>query len=144
MYIADVGQQDWEEINVVALDEGGANLGWAYREGSSCFSSPECEETETVLPVAEYGHSDGCSVTGGYVYRGGAIPELSGTYFYSDWCTGWIRSFRYENGTAVDLAEWPELDPGQVTTFGTDGFGELYIGTWSGQVWKLVPVRAET
>ena len=144
MYIADVGQQDWEEINVVALDAGGANFGWAYREGSRCFSSPECEETDTVLPVVEYGHQEGCSVTGGYVYRGGAIPELAGTYFYSDWCTGWIRSFRYDNRAAADLEEWSALQPGQVNTFGIDGFGELYIGTWSGEVWKLVPIRAES
>ncbi|MDJ0924238.1 MAG: PQQ-dependent sugar dehydrogenase [Acidimicrobiia bacterium] len=144
MFIADVGQQDWEEVNVVSLDQGGANFGWAYREGSRCFSHPECEETETVLPVVEYGHSDGCSITGGYVYRGADIPELNGTYFYSDWCTGWIRSFRYEGGAAVDVREWPELDPGQVNTFGVDGFGELYIGTWGGDVWKLVPIRAET
>jgi glucose/arabinose dehydrogenase len=144
MYIADVGQQDWEEIDVVALDEGGANFGWAYREGSRCFSSPECEETETILPVVEYGHQDGCSVTGGYVYRGDAIPELRGTYFYSDWCTGWVRSFRYDDGEAVDLEEWSDLNPGQVNTFGVDSSGELYIGTWGGEVWKLVPVRAES
>lgn len=143
MYIGDVGQQDWEEISVISLDSPGANFGWAYREGSRCFSSPECEETETVFPAVEYDHSEGCSVTGGVVYRGAAIPELRGTYFYSDWCQGWIRSFRYEDGEAVDLQEWPELDPGQVNTFGTDGAGELYIGTWGGEVWKLVPVRAE-
>lgn len=143
MYIGDVGQQDWEEVDVISLDDGGANLGWAYREGSRCFSSPQCEETETVLPVVEYPHAEGCSITGGYVYRGDEIPELNGVYFYSDWCQGWVRSFRYEDGQAVDLTEWPELDPGQVNTFGIDGFGELYIGTWGGEVWKLVPVRAD-
>ena len=143
MYIGDVGQQDWEEVDVISLDEGGANFGWAYREGSRCFSSPDCEETETVFPVLEYSHADGCSITGGHVYRGDEIPELDGVYFYADWCQGWVRSFRYENGQAVDPQEWPELDPGQVNTFGVDGLGELYIGTWGGEVWKLVPVRAD-
>ena len=143
IYIADVGQQDWEEVNVLPLDGGGANLGWAIREASRCFSSPACEETETVFPVLEYPHSEGCSITGGSVYRGAAIPELHGVYFYSDWCTGWIKSFRYENGEAVDLQQWPELDPGQVNTFGTDASGELYIGTWGSKVWRLSPIRAE-
>jgi glucose/arabinose dehydrogenase len=144
MYIGDVGQQEWEEIDVIALDTGGINLGWAFREGSHCFSSPECEEIDSVFPVVEYSHSEGCSVTGGYVYRGADIPELTGHYFYADWCQGWVRSFRYDGSEAVDLQDWPELDPGQVNTFGTDGFGELYMGTWSGEVWKLVPVRAES
>lgn len=144
MYIGDVGQEKWEEVNVIPLDQGGANLGWAYREGSKCFSSPECDTTESVLPVIEYPHAEGCSVTGGNVYRGAAIPELHGVYFYSDWCQGWIRSFRYEAGEAVDLQSWSELKPGQVNTFGTDGFGELYIASWGGAVWKLVAVRADS
>ena len=144
MYIGDVGQERWEEINVVSLDTAGANLGWAYWEGSTCFSSPECDETDSVLPVVEYAHSDGCSVTGGNVYRGAAIPELHGVYFYSDWCQSWVRSFRYEDGAAVDLQSWPELKPGQVNTYGTDGLGELYLASWGGAVWKLVPVRAES
>jgi glucose/arabinose dehydrogenase len=144
VYIGDVGQERWEEVNVIPLDQGGANLGWAYREGSKCFSNPECEETESVLPVVEYPHAEGCSITGGTVYRGDAIPELNGVYFYSDWCQGWIRSFRYVDGEAADLQGWPDLDPGQVNTFGTDGFGELYIGTWGGEVWKLIPIRADS
>ncbi len=143
IYIADVGQAAWEEITVLPLTAGGANLGWAYREGSACFNSPECEETDTVLPTVEYSHGEGCSITGGIVYRGEAIPELHGTYFYSDWCRGWIRSFRFADGAATDEQDWPDLDPGQVNTFGTDGLGELYVGTWGGDVLKLVPVRAE-
>jgi glucose/arabinose dehydrogenase len=144
IYIGDVGQERWEEVSVIPLDQGGANFGWAYREGSKCFSSPECDETESVLPVVEYPHAEGCSVTGGNVYRGAAIPELHGVYFYSDWCQSWVRSFRYEGGEALDLQSWPELKPGQVNTYGTDGFGELYLGSWGGAVWKLVPVRAES
>lgn len=143
IFIGDVGQESWEEIDVLSLDAAGSNLGWAYMEGNHCFSSPECTETESVPPVIEYPHSEGCSVTGGHVYRGSAIPELHGVYFYADWCFGWVRSFRFEDGEAVDIQNWSELDPGQVTTFGIDGFGELYVGTWGGMVWKLVPIRAE-
>jgi len=96
-----------------------------------------------VLPTVEYDHGEGCSISGGSVYRGDAIPELHGAYFYADWCRGWVRSFRYENDEAVDLRDWSELEPGQVNTFGTDATGELYLGTWGGPVWKLVPIRAD-
>jgi hypothetical protein len=142
MYIGDVGQQDREEVDVVGLDEPGANFGWAYLEGTLCFSAPECREVPTTPPVVEYDHTEGCSITGGVVYRGPAIPELDGTYFYGDWCQGWVRSFRYVDGAVTDERDWPELDVGQLNTFGTDGAGELYLGTWEGQVWKLVPLRA--
>jgi hypothetical protein len=142
MYIGDVGQADFEEIDVVALDDPGANFGWIYMEGSMCFRAPECRDVPTILPVIDYPHSEGCSVTGGAVYRGVAIPELDGIYFYADWCSGWIRSFRYEDGEATEQQKWPELGVGQVNTFGTDGAGEMYLGTWDGKVWKLVPVRA--
>jgi hypothetical protein len=143
MYIGDVGQADREEIDVVSLSDGGANFGWIYREGSMCFRAPECNDTETVLPIVEYSHSEGCSVTGGIVYRGQEIPELHGVYFYADWCRRWIGSFEYADGEASDIKRWPELEAGQVNTFGIDGFGELYMGSWAGEVWKLVPIRAE-
>jgi len=141
IYIGDVGQADFEEIDVVGLDEPGANFGWIYMEGSMCFRAPECRDVPTIPPVIDYPHSEGCSVTGGAVYRGAAIPELDGTYFYADWCFGWIRSFRYVDGEVTEQQKWPELDVGQVNTFGTDTAGEMYLGTWDGKVWKLVPVR---
>ncbi len=143
MYIGDVGQADWEEIDVISIDDAGANFGWIYLEGSMCFRAPECRDVPTVLPVLEYSHAEGCSVTGGVVYRGEAIPELDGTYFYADWCRGWMRSFRYDDGEVVDEREWDELEPGQVNTFGVDGSGEMYIGNWSGQLLKLVPIRSD-
>ncbi len=142
VYIGDVGQADREEIDVISLEEAGANFGWIYLEGSMCFRAPECRDVETVLPVIEYSHSEGCSVTGGVVYRGEAIPELNGTYFYSDWCRGWLRSFRYSDGEVSEETEWGELEPGQVNTFGVDSNGELYLANWEGVVWRLVPVRA--
>ena len=109
-----------------------------------CFRAPECSNTESVLPVHEYTHDDGCSITGGIVYRGTDIPELEGTYFYADWCRSNLRSFRYVDGEATEQKTWDELAPGQVNTFGTDGLGELYVGTWEGKVWKLEAIRGDT
>jgi hypothetical protein len=92
------------------------------------------------LPVLEYGHNEGCSITGGYVYRGTAIPDLQGKYFYGDYCRGWVRSFRYSAGTATELTDWPTLQPGgSITSFGEDSSGELYIISAAGGVYKVVP-----
>jgi hypothetical protein len=93
------------------------------------------------LPVLDYDHSGGnCSVTGGYVYRGAAIPSLHGTYFYADYCAGWIRSFRYQDGQVTGQTEWPSLSPGEnITSFGEDALGEIYILTAQGGVYRIVP-----
>jgi hypothetical protein len=91
------------------------------------------------LPVLDYDHSNGCSVTGGYVYRGSAIPELIGTYLYGDYCGGWVRSFRFSGGQAIEPREWPEPRPGgSVTSFGQDAAGELYVLTSEGGVYRIV------
>lgn len=142
-YVADVGQDDREEITVVSLEDGGANLGWSLLEGSLCFSERNCDPKGTVLPTLEYTHDDGCSVTGGFVYRGSAIPELFGHYFYSDWCSGWIRSFVFDGETATDQQDWTDQTgvPGQVNTFGVDNAGELYLATWSGSLYRFVAER---
>ena len=88
---------------------------------------------------SSYGHDAGCSISGGFVYRGAAIPALQGHYFYSDFCSGWVRSFRYENGEAVDQFQWPTLAPGgNVPGFGRDAAGELYIMSAGGSVFKIV------
>ncbi|HEV8454371.1 MAG TPA: hypothetical protein VGQ24_05745, partial [Gemmatimonadales bacterium] len=109
-------------------------------EGRHCFEHDQCDQTGLTLPVLEYSHSDGCSVIGGYVYRGAAIPRLQGTYFYADYCRGWVRSFRVEGGMAVEETDWPALRPGgQVTSFGEDAAGELYLLTQQGGVFKIVP-----
>ena len=144
LYIGDVGQNQWEEIDVASAADPGLNYGWPIMEGTNCFSSSSSCATEgLVLPVTEFSHGDGCSVTGGYVYRGEAIPELNGRYFYSDYCGGWLRSFVYENGAATDpqdhTAEVGSLR--NVTSFGTDAFGEIYVTTSGGDVWKLVAER---
>jgi hypothetical protein len=143
LYIADVGQQEWEEISVSPAADGsgrGRNFGWSIMEGPACFRDAPCEDAGFELPVLSYSHSVGCSVSGGFVYRGAAIPALQGHYFYSDFCRGWVRSFRFENGSAVDQFQWPTLAPGgSVPSFGRDAAGELYVTTASGAVFKIVP-----
>jgi glucose/arabinose dehydrogenase len=141
LYIADVGQDNLEEVDVAPHgSSGGENYGWRIMEGSSCYQSSGCDRTGLVLPVLEYSHSDGCSITGGYVYRGQAIPALRGTYFYSDYCNGWIRSFRYRSGQASDQREWSALKTsGSVTSFGEDAAGELYVLIAAGNVYRIAP-----
>lgn len=141
LYIADVGQESWEEVNVLSLNEGGANLGWPSAEGNRCFLDSDCDLGAFAAPVVEYGHDEGCSITGGHVYRGTKIPELHGHYFYSDWCGGWLRSFRYQDGEAADLTDWAVEGAGQVNAFGVDPDGELLIANYAGEIHRIVPVR---
>jgi len=141
LYIGDVGQGSREEIDAVSRTESrGANFGWNTMEGLSCFGAATCEQQGLTLPVLDYGHGGGaCSVTGGHVYRGTAIPNLRGTYFYADYCAGWVRSFRLEGGTVTDPRDWDALAPGgQITSFGEDANGEIYLMTSAGRVAKIV------
>jgi hypothetical protein len=94
--------------------------------------------TGLTLPVLEYDHSQGCSITGGFVYRGAAIPELAGHYLYSDYCTGFLRSFRLSSGQAVDQRTWAIGSIGNVFSFGLDAAGELYMLTALGRVHRIV------
>ncbi|TFG64574.1 MAG: glucose dehydrogenase [Gemmatimonadales bacterium] len=126
LYVADVGQNRWEEITVVRPGDGGANLGWNVVEAEECFGEALCDLTEFLAPHVFYGHDEGCSVTGGHVYRG-KIDEWRGVYFYSDYCDGWLRSFRFANGSATEQTQWDVPEVGDVTSFGEDGAGELYV-----------------
>ena len=127
VYIADVGEDRFEEVDVAASNQPGVNYGWSITEGSACFSSTSCDPSGQTLPVLEYDHSMGCSITGGYVYRGPAIPDLQGRYFYSDFCTGFLRSFRFSNGVAMERIDWNIPRPGNVFSFGEDANRELYV-----------------
>lgn len=143
VYIADVGQNSFEEVSVTELRQG-LNFGWPITEGRACFRPPSgCDTEGLTLPVVEVSHGDAgtCSITGGIVYRGSAIPEIRGEYFYSDFCGGYLRSFHLEDGAAVGT-DWTDQVgvAGSVSGFGIDGEGEMYVTTRE-ELLKVVAVR---
>jgi len=143
VYIGDVGQERWEEINVVGLDGAGTNFGWFETEGAECFRG-DCDRAGLTDPVLQYSHDEGCSVTGGSVYRGAAIPELNGHYFFADWCGGLVRSFRLtDQGQVADQLDWSEdlAALGQVTSFGRANDDELLAINWAGELFRIVAKR---
>jgi hypothetical protein len=159
LWVADVGQNIWEEIDFeLASDPGGRNYGWRLMEGMHCFNPPDnCDDGDPPLtyPIHEFDHGGGrCSVTGGYVYRGSAVPQIYGAYFFADFCSNQIWSLRYDGETVSELTErTSELAPGggltlgSIAGFGEDGFGELYIcdrgsGT-NGEIYKIVQSPAD-
>ena len=139
LYVADVGQDEWEEVTIVPASAGGLNHGWNLMEGNHCFIDSNCDAAGLVAPVYEYDHDEGCSITGGLVYRGAAIAALTGHYLFSDYCAGFLRSLRYADGVVAEIAQWSVGDIGRVTSFGQDAAGELYITNSDGEVLKLVP-----
>lgn len=143
IYIADVGHYEREEINVVSIDEPGANFGWAIREGDICFEADECTAEGLTEPTIALPHERLCAVVGGSVYRGEAIPELNGHYLYGDFCTGSVRSLIYDGEEIVDTYDWSEqVDlEGQLTTFGLDPDGEVLLATQKGELYRLVALR---
>ena len=139
LYLADVGQDAIEEVNVVTATRAGVNYGWNVLEGSSCYNAAACSKSGFEIPVLEYNHSNNqCSVTGGFVYRGSAMPEITGVYFYADYCAGWVKSFTYSNGAATGQRDWNLGNVGSVTSFGVDAAGELYLTSSNGRVYKFV------
>jgi glucose/arabinose dehydrogenase len=143
LYIGDVGLGSWEEIDVEPAGQGGKNYGWPLMEGMHCHIPPDCDMTGLTLPVAEHDHTQGCSVTGGHVYRGIAIPWLRGAYLYSDYCGGKIWALRYENGMAsppVDLTADLQSLGLYVSSFGQDYDGEVYVvDRLGGRVFRIDP-----
>jgi len=139
LYIGDVGQGAWEEVDVVPATLAGVNYGWVIMEGKHCYNAATCNQNGLDLPVLEYGHSEGCSITGGYVYRGNAIPAIRGHYFYSDYCTSFLKSFRLANGAATEAHTWTIGSIGGVLSFGEDSAGELYVLSDDGTVYRISP-----
>jgi glucose/arabinose dehydrogenase len=135
LYIADVGQNQIEELSVEpAGSPGGLNFGWDIMEGSNCFTDRNCDQTGLVLPIAEYGRQGGhCSITGGYVYRGTEQPTLDGVYFYGDFCSGAIWGLRLGNEPVLLL----ETDLA-ISSFGEDEAGEVYVVDLRGAVYRIV------
>jgi hypothetical protein len=128
------------------------NFGWNVVEGNHCYEAKTCNRTGFTPPVAEYPHEQGCSITGGVTYRGKAMPALDGRYFYADYCTGLLRSFTWTHdpssptakGWIRDHWDWKtKLDQRgvlqEVSSFGVDHDGEVYVMSLRGQIWKLVP-----
>ncbi len=139
IYIADVGQGRWEEVNVAPAGEGGLNYGWAVMEGPECVDSANCDTTGLVEPALAYPHPEGCSIIGGAVYRGERLQGVDGHYFFSDLCARFLRSFRYENGEVLEERMWEVEAPAAVGSMGRDGAGEIYILTRDGKALRLDP-----
>jgi glucose/arabinose dehydrogenase len=140
--IADVGQNLLEEVSIVPLDDQFRNFGWPITEGFSCFSASDCDTTGITAPVLDIAHGDAgtCSITGGVTYRGQAIPEVAGQYFFSDYCGGWLRSVGVAEPHTVTDWTGDVGVPGNVVGFGTDRSGEMYVLTTS-EILKVIAER---
>ena len=135
LWAGDVGQNSWEEIDIIVK---GANYGWKIMEGSHCYyPSTGCDQSGLTLPIFEYDHSQGCSVTGGYVYRGDQIPSLQGYYIYGDYCSGNIWALAYDGNVVTENILLAESGL-RITSFGEDLAGNLYILDRQGGIYTLV------
>ena len=136
LWIGDVGQNWVEEIDLVPAGAGGGNLGWNVLEGNDCYAASPCSTEGMLMPVATYTHDFGCSVTGGYVYRGAAVPALQGVYLFADYCSGLLWGL----GEGPDGA-WVTSQPLEtglnVSSFGEDAAGELYLTDLNGGVYRV-------
>jgi glucose/arabinose dehydrogenase len=137
LYIGDVGQNEVEEVDWVKWPlRGLLNFGWNVYEGSHTFSENKLGPGTLVAPVAEYTHDNGCSMTGGYVYRGKAVPSAVGRYFYGDYCKGTVWSLKMAGGKAQDVRVEP-ITVANLVSFGQDASGELYLVSGDGIVYRL-------
>ena len=138
LWIADVGQNQWEEINRQLADSpGGENYGWPITEATHCYDADTCDRAGLTEPVAEYDHSQGCSVSGGYVYRGALQPALQGIYFYGDYCSG-----RVWGVTADANGQWQDTElldsNAQISSFGETETGEVLLVDYNGAIFRLI------
>lgn len=136
LYIADVGEWVWEEVNVQPADSrGGENYGWEYFEATE-QRDPVVPNFRFIPPSLTYAHNEGCSISGGYVYRGQALPALQGIYFYGDYCSGKMWAAR-----RGDVGEWQSTlfmeTTYQISSFGEDVNGELYLVDYKGEIYQL-------
>ncbi len=139
IFIADVGQNQWEEVNFQpATSAGGENYGWNIMEATHCFRQETCNRDGLALPIFEYSHSQGCSITGGYIYRGAAYPAMTGNYFVADYCVGTIwRLFPQGDNWQAGIVLDSDL---VISTFGEDVNGELYVSDYAhGGIYRLRP-----
>ena len=136
LWAADVGQNRLEEIDII---QPGRNYGWSVMEGGDCHPRPreQCDKIGLELPVGEYGRDDGCSITGGYVYRGARLPELYGSYIYGDFCSGKIWALQLDAKVAATQIELVDTDL-DISSFAEDPAGELYILSFDRKIYRLV------
>jgi glucose/arabinose dehydrogenase len=162
LYVGDVGEACWEEISWVAgTSTGGENYGWRQMEGLNCYNpsqtgtctppgatcagSPPCNDPSITDPVVAFAHAGQCAVTGGYAYRGCRMPNFRGTYFYGDFCAGFVKTIQMSGGLALNPQDVTgQVDPGgtlqfNFSSFGVDAQGEIYTVGLNGSVRKLVP-----
>ncbi|MBI3744582.1 MAG: PQQ-dependent sugar dehydrogenase [Chloroflexi bacterium] len=134
LWVGDVGQDRREEIDIVTR---GGNYGWNTMEGTLCFNpTANCDQTGLSLPIFQYAHDQGCSITGGYVYRGSKMPSLRSAYIYSDACSNRLWALRYD-GSKVPEQRQIGVGTGSIVSFGEDAAGELYILSFDGRVYTL-------
>ena len=140
LYIADVGGDRFEEVDVVPMSVAGVNYGWSTMEGPRCNRSSNCDQSGLQKPALTYAthQNSTCAIIGGSVYHGRKIREITGQYFYSDYCNSWLKSFGFANGSVTDEHEWPVGRLGSISSFGEDSQGELYICTSSGRVYRII------
>ena len=137
LYIADVGQNMWEEVSFESAEsQGGVNYGWNPFEGTHCYID-DCSDYTNTPPIIEYDHALGCSITGGYVYRGSDFPSLNGNYFYGDFCTGIVWATVQPSSGEWQVAQVASTDY-SISSFGEDMNGELYVLDHNGTVLKIV------
>lgn len=137
LWIGDVGQDAWEEVDVAREGDGGLNFGWNLMEGAHCYQSEGCSQDGLTLPVSEYGHTGrSCTVIGGYVYHGEAFPVMRGAYLFTDYCSGPIFAIDASTSTLVAPALVGQID-GNAAAFGEDANGELYVTTLGGTIYRV-------
>jgi glucose/arabinose dehydrogenase len=138
LFIGDVGQLAYEEIDIVSIEQArGADFGWPKTEGTHCYPiGSQCSTAGLILPVFDYNRSYGCSVTGGYRYRGTQSPGFAGAYLYSDWCSGRVWAAR-ENASGVWTTQELMDTPLSIVSFGEDDAGELYVVNFYGDVYRV-------
>lgn len=135
LYAGDVGQGSWEEIDII---QNGKNYGWRCYEGNHTYNTSNCNYPEYIFPIWEYPHGAECSITGGYVYRGNRVPELTGKYIYGDYCSRKVWSLEYD-GINPATNEFLLTAPGLITSFGTDENDEIYIISSNGNIYRFTP-----
>ncbi len=136
LWLADVGQGEWEEVNRVRR---GGNYGWNIREGAGCFEADGCDATGLIEPLAAYSHAYGCSITGGHVYRGRRVPALDGAFIYGDYCSGRIWGL-FPDGRDKPVARLMLDTNFEISAFGQDGDGEVYVvDHGGGGIYRLAP-----